>query len=97
MSGPVNLSSPVDVGGPLRVDTVLVACNENPLYLDFWPLVKLAWSQIVGIRAVLIYVGAELPPHLQEDSDVIFFKAIPSWPTATQAQCIRLLYPALLA
>ena len=97
MSGPVNLSSPVDVGGPLRVDTVLVACNENPLYLDFWPLVKLAWSQIVGIRAVLIYVGAELPPHLQEDSDVIFFKAIPSWPTATQAQCIRLLYPALLS
>jgi len=82
--------------GPLRVDTVLLACNENPHYLDFWPTVKRAWSQIVGIRAVLVFVGAELPAHLQDDPDVIFFKAIPSWPTATQAQCIRLLYPALL-
>jgi len=83
--------------GPLCVDTVLLACNENSHYLDFWPIVRRAWTQLVGIRAVLVYVGAELPAQLQGDPDVIFFKAISSWPTATQAQCIRLLYPALLA
>ena len=90
-------SEPPRAVGPLCVDTVLLACNENPHYLDFWPIVRRAWLQIVGIRAVLVFVGGELPAGLQDDPDVIFFKAIPSWPTATQAQCIRLLYPALLA
>jgi len=44
----------------------------------------------------MVYVGESLPNHLKNDPAVRFFKAIPGWPTATQAQCIRLLYPALL-
>jgi hypothetical protein len=44
----------------------------------------------------MVYVGESLPEHLQNDPAVKFFKGIPGWPTATQAQCIRLLYPALL-
>jgi hypothetical protein len=44
----------------------------------------------------MVYVGTVLPKHLENDPAVKFFNAIPGWPTATQAQCIRLLYPALL-
>jgi len=44
----------------------------------------------------MVYVGEELPAHLHDDPAVRWFKPIPGWPTATQAQCIRLLYPALL-
>ena len=91
------MSATGDTPAGLIVDTALVACNENQYFLEFWPVARRAWVQIVGIRAVLVFVGAELPAHLADDPDVIFFKAIPSWPTATQAQCIRLLYPALLA
>jgi hypothetical protein len=44
----------------------------------------------------MVYVGNELPAMLEGDPAVVQWKPITSWPTATQAQCIRLLYPALL-
>jgi hypothetical protein len=81
----------------MKLSCALVACNENPHYLAFWPVVKRAWWEIVGIPCIMVYIGNELPPSLQGDPAVILFKPIPGWPTATQAQCIRLLYPALLS
>jgi len=80
----------------MKLSGVLVACNENTHYLDFWPVVKEAWWKIAGLPCVMVYVGETLPSYLQNDPAVRFFKAIPDWPTATQAQIIRLLYPALL-
>lgn len=80
----------------MKLSCALVACNENTHYLDFWPVVKESWWRIVGIPCVMVYVGAELPEHLVNDKAVIHFKPIEGWPTATQAQCIRLLWPALL-
>ena len=81
----------------MKLSCALVACNENSHYLDFWPAVKRAWWEIVGIPCIMVYIGDELPPSLQGDPAVMLFKPIPGWPTATQAQCIRLLYPALLS
>ena len=81
----------------MKLSCALVACNENPHYLAFWPVVKRAWWEIVGIPCIMVYIGNELPQSLQGDPAVILFKPIPGWPTATQAQCIRLLYPALLS
>jgi len=81
----------------MKLSCALVACNESPYYLDFWPVVKRAWWEIVGIPCIMVYIGDELPQYLQGDPAVILFKPIPGWPTATQAQCIRLLYPALLS
>ena len=80
----------------MKISCVLVACNETTRYLDFWPIVKEAWWRIAGLPCIMIYVGHTLPESLQNDPAVRFFKAIDSWPTATQAQCIRLLYPAIL-
>jgi hypothetical protein len=80
----------------MKLSCVLVSCNENTKYLDFWPVVKLAWWNLLNVPCIMIYVGNSLPLDLQSDSAVIFFKSIQGWPTATQAQCMRLLYPALL-
>jgi hypothetical protein len=80
----------------MRLSCALVACNDNPKYLDFWQVVKKAWWDIVGIPCVMVYVADTLPQYLAEDPAVIHFKPIPEWPTATQAQVIRLLFPALL-
>lgn len=80
----------------MKLDCVLVACNDNPKYLDFWPLVKQAWWLIAKLPCILVYVGEALPEALANDMAVRHFKPIHGWPTATQAQCIRLLYPALL-
>ena len=80
----------------MKLSAVLVACNQNTKYLDFWPAVKESWWRVVGLPCIMVYVGNELPKHLQGDPAVKHFKPIPGWPTATQAQCIRLLYPSLL-
>ena len=80
----------------MKLSCVLVACNENTKYLDFWPAVKEAWWKVANLPCIMVYVGETLPKHLEKDPAVKFFKAIPGWPTATQAQCIRLLYPAIL-
>jgi hypothetical protein len=74
-----------------------VACNDNPKYLDFWPVVKKAWWDIVGIPCIMIYVADTIPDNLKSDPAVIHFTPIKEWPTATQAQVIRLLYPGLLS
>jgi hypothetical protein len=80
----------------MKLSCALVACNEKSHYLEFWPAVKHAWKMIVKVPCKLVYVADTLHPSLVNDPDVFFFQAIPEWPTATQAQCIRLLYPALL-
>jgi len=80
----------------MKLSSVLVACNKNTKYLDFWPAVKEAWWKIAHLPCIMVYVDESLPKHLENDPAVKFFKAIPGWPTATQAQCIRLLYPAIL-
>lgn len=80
----------------MKLSAVLVACNENTKYLDFWPVVKKAWWELCGLPCIMVYVGKELPEHLKGDPAVKLFQPISSWPTATQAQVIRLLYPALL-
>ena len=79
----------------MKIASVLVACNDNPTFLEYWPIVKEAWLSIANLPCTLVFVGDSLPEALQNDSSVKFFKAIPGWSTATQAKCIRLLYPAL--
>ena len=82
----------------LRLRHVLLACDLNPVYLDFWPLVSEAWAEIVGIEAILVLVAPEerAPSQLLDDPRVRRFTPIDGMHTAFQAQCIRLLYPALL-
>jgi hypothetical protein len=80
----------------MKLSCALVACNDNPKYLDFWPIVRQSWWDIVGIPAVMIYIGETKPDAYKDDPSVICFKPIEGWSTVTQAQVIRLLYPALL-
>jgi hypothetical protein len=71
---------------------VVVASNHSR-YLQYWPSVKKAWQNI-GINPIMIYVGTE--NHYSSDKNVKFFKQIENMSTVFQAQCIRLLYPALI-
>ena len=82
----------------MRLTHALLASDSNPRYLDFWPLARRAWSDVVGIEPVLVLVAepAQVPAALRLDPLVHVFPPVPSIHTAFQAQCIRLLYPALL-
>lgn len=81
----------------LQATHCLVACDLNPAYYPFWPLVKRAWRNIAKLIPVLILVAHEIPEEFRSDqANIILFAPLEGIPTSLQAQCIRLLYPALI-
>ena len=83
---------------PLKLSHVVLACDLNPRYLECWELASRAWQDVAGLEPVLVVVADErgAPAELHADDRVRVFDAVPGLHTAFQAQCIRLLYPALL-
>ena len=88
-----------DRGAPtLELSHALLAADLNPQYVGLWPVAKRAWVEIARVEPVLVLVAERhtVPPALATDPTVVVFEPEPSLHTAFQAQCIRLLYPALL-
>jgi hypothetical protein len=83
---------------PPQLTHVLLASDLNPRYIQCWELVRRAWQDIVGVEPVLVLVAdeAEAPAELLDDPQVRLFAPLQDVHTAFQAQCIRLLYPALV-
>lgn len=80
----------------MKIDLCLTACDLNTDYLDFFPFVYKSWSNIVGLDIKLILISDYIPEKLLEYKDnIILFKPIKNIPSSFQAQCIRVLYPAL--
>jgi hypothetical protein len=77
---------------------VVVSSDLNPRYLSAWDVARRMWSVVGGVRPHLVLIAPddEVPPALADDPHVHVFEPIPGLHTAFQAQCIRLLYPALL-
>ena len=80
-------------------DCVLTACDTNPDYLAFLPLFFEAWDTLFPrVRIVVCLIANEIPASI----DAKWHKCIELCPpignmnTAFHAQCIRILYPALL-
>ncbi|HUZ82076.1 MAG TPA: hypothetical protein VMU73_07500 [Gaiellaceae bacterium] len=82
----------------MRLGRALMACDLNPDYLEYWPSVRRAWTEIVGVEPLLVLIADDdrVPADLRADPLVIPFAPLPHVHTALQAQCIRLLYPAIL-
>jgi hypothetical protein len=83
---------------PFSLGRVLLACDLNADYLEFWPSTRHAWKEIVGLDALLVLVAPvdRIPDSLRDDPAVICFEPIAGIHSAFQAQCVRLLYPALV-
>jgi hypothetical protein len=82
----------------MRLSHVLVASDLNPRYLESWPLVSRGWEEVAGLEPILVLVAPapEVPSNLAQDPRVRVVDPLPEVHTAFQAQCIRLLYPALI-
>lgn len=82
----------------MKLDCVLSAVNENPLYMDFVPIFIQTWNKMyphVDIRIVLI--AHNIPENLlQYKNNIILFKPIENVLTSFTSQFIRLLYPCIL-
>lgn len=81
------------VSQSVTVDRVILGCDTNPMYVEFWPMVAKTWKEIVGIKPTLAFIAPRDFPIDETIGDVIRFEPIPGIPTAFQAQVIRLLLP----
>jgi len=79
---------------PLTINRVILGVNDNPEYLDFWPIVAEGWKSL-GIQPTLALIAHADTVIDESLGDVIRFEPIPGIPTSFQAQTIRNLLPAL--
>jgi hypothetical protein len=77
----------------LKIERVILATDDNPLYIQFWPIVAKAWKEIVGIQPTLALIADETVMVDESLGDVIRFAPIDGVPTSFHAQVIRLLLP----
>jgi len=79
----------------MKVGTVLVATDLNPLYSEFIPSFIAAWNTLIPEADVCVVLVADAIPEslLPYEKNIALFAPIPGIHTAFQAQCIRLLYP----
>ncbi len=80
---------------PLSVDRVILATDDNPNYIQLWPIVAQAWKEVVGIRPTLVVVASKQIKVDETIGDVIYFEPLEGIPTSYQAQVIRLFAPSL--
>jgi len=82
----------------MKLDCVLTAVNEVPLYLEFLPIFVDTWKKLyphVDVKVVL--VAKAIPEeYLAYKENIILFEPLDGVPTAFTSQFIRLLYPGLL-
>jgi len=78
----------------LDLNRVILSTNNNPLYIEFWPVVAPLW-EAMGLRPTLAFVADETCSVDETLGDVIRFSPQKDVSEAMQAQAIRLFLPAL--
>lgn len=82
----------------MKLDCVLTAVNEKPLYLDFVPIFIKTWTKLYpDIDIKIILIAKNIPDNLLlYKNNLITFEPIAGVLTSFTSQFIRLLYPCIL-
>lgn len=82
----------------MKLDCVLTATNDNPLYLDFIPIFIQTWNKLYpNVDVKIILIAYHIPENLLQYKDnIILFHPIDKVLTSFTAQFIRLLYPCIM-
>jgi hypothetical protein len=75
-------------------DRVVLSANEDPKFLDFWPIVSQAWRKLFDVEVSLAFLTNRehhdlVVARLREFGDVHVFKPIPGIPQPNLAKVIR--------
>ena len=70
---------------------VLLSCDENPFYYDFWPYARDVWRKRLNIDPCLILISDTKQTNSFEN-DILYVKKIPDYPTHLQAQLARIYF-----
>jgi hypothetical protein len=81
----------------MRIQKVIHSSNNNPLYLDFWPVVSKIWSVYFNVEPILLYINdSTIDAKVKIDNSygsVIEFKPVDNIPISLQTLWIRYWYP----
>jgi hypothetical protein len=81
----------------MKIDYVLVGSNDNPLYLDFWPVISKVWKTIFNITPVLGYITKEKEEIIHDEYGIIIkFNNIEGYDDGLLSQLVRLYLPKYL-
>ncbi|MBS0648527.1 MAG: hypothetical protein JSS10_04790 [Verrucomicrobia bacterium] len=78
----------------LELKRVILSTNNNPLYIEFWPVVAPLW-EAMGLRPTLALIASKDCPIDTTIGDVIRLDPLPGIPESLQAQVVRLFLPCL--
>lgn len=78
----------------LFFDRIIVSSDDSPYFLDFWPIVSIAWNKYFGVRPTLALVtkknmSDDFVRHLSKFGDVVVVPQFDSIPIANQAKLAR--------
>jgi hypothetical protein len=81
----------------MKIDYVIVASNENPYYLDFWPIISKVWKEKFNITPVLGLISDEDSDFQESEYGIVKkFKSVNGIDTGLQSQIVRLFLPKML-
>jgi len=82
----------------MKLDCVLTAVNDNPLYLEFIPIFINTWNKLYpNVDVKIILISNKIPElYMDYKDNIILFEPIESVITSFTSQYIRLLYPCIL-
>lgn len=75
---------------------VIMSCDDNPLYYEYWNQVSYVWKNLFDIDPVLIYISDEENKSLNEkNGQIIKIKTEKNIPKYLQGQLARIYYSSL--
>lgn len=78
-------------------DRVVLSTNDNPKYIQFWPLVAWHWKRIYNVPVTLAVLSVDPKLDVIEmarHGDIVRLAPEPSLPSANQAKMVRLYVAA---
>lgn len=71
---------------------VLLSCDENPYYYDFWPYARDIWKNRIGVEPRLVLISDTKNTENFDSDGILYVQKIDSVPIHLQAQLARIYY-----
>ena len=79
----------------MKIDKVVLGSDDNPFYLDFWPIVSRIWRLKFGIEPILYLFTDNTKLEISEEYGKVYYnKILPDVPINVQAQWCRYWAPS---
>ncbi len=74
----------------MKAKYAIVASDNNPMYLDFWPIVRDLWINLIKIKPILVLISDKNLVTDNIDHIIHEVKAVDGHSTAFQSQIVRM-------